>query len=224
MAGEPTRHPLLEFVERADASLSLRTGTGRGFVDRVELREFRGSAAYAGRYNAYFIASSSTGADKFHCVDHTDVGWAVGALAFALYRRHMIPLDESHLGGCLFSVQDVLLKQELKSWFRAEWVQGKCVARPIVPGFDATSPGRYFSVNDFVQTPPSIRGALELILRLESILIPSDRCGAERRDLTLRSDAGDVRYRVEGGERRVTGGSAVAGPNPGEFLKLPDRR
>lgn len=220
MAGEPTRHPLLEFLERADVSLSLRTGTGRGFVDRVEKREFRGAAAYAGSYNAYFIASSSTGADKFHCVDHTDVGWAVGALVFGLYRRHVIPMDEAHLGGCLFSVQDALLKQELKSWFRAEWVQGKCVARPIVTGFDATSPGRYFTVNDFVQTPPAARGALELILRLDSILIPRERCGEERRDYTLRADTGDVRYRDEAGGRRITGGPA-AGPSPAEFLRRP---
>jgi len=217
--GEPTRHPLLEFLEKADMSLSLRTGTGRGFVDRVEKRELKGSRAYAGHYNAYFIAASSTGADKFHCVDHTDVSWAVGALVYGLFRRHMIPVDEAHLGGCLYSVQDVLLKQASKSWFRASYVQGKCVARPIVTGFDVSSPGRYFSVNDYVQTPPAVRGALELILRLDAILIPSERCGGEQREYTLRSDAGDVRYRDTEQGAQVTARSG-SGASPEEFLHL----
>jgi hypothetical protein len=217
--GEPTRHPLLEFLEKADMSLSLRTGTGRGFVDRVEKRELRSSTAYAGSYNAYFIAPSSTGADKFHCVDHTDVSWAVGALIYALFRRHLIPVDEAHLGDCLFSVQDVLLKQEAKSWFRAEFVQGKCVARPIVTGFDASSPGRYFTVNDFVQTPPASRGALGVILRLDSILIPRERCGEPQRDFTLRSDAGDVRYRDAESGAQVTSRETGGSPSPEEFLR-----
>jgi hypothetical protein len=117
-------------------------------------------------------------------------------------------------------LQDVLLKQELKSWFRAEFIQGKCVGRPVVTGFDVTSPGRYFSANDYVQTPPEARGALELILRLDSILIPRYLCGGETREYTLRSDAGDVRYREDAGGKRVTARGAGDGPTPEELLRI----
>src|SRR3990172_1768337 len=114
-----TRHPLLEFLEAADVRLALRSGSGRGFVERMERRELRGSGSWVGGYHAYFVTPSTSGVDKFHCVPHADVAWAVGSLVYGLFRRQLVPVDESHLSDCLFGVQDVLLKQEMKSWFVA---------------------------------------------------------------------------------------------------------
>ena len=228
MAAVPdtTRHPLLEFLDAADKQAALRSGSGRGLVERIEKRELRGSGEFVGAYNAYVLGASSAGLDRFLCVPHVDVAWAAGVLVYGLYRRFQIPVDATHLGDCCFALADVLLKQELKSWFRAEYVEGKCVARPIIKGLDTSSPGHYHSVYDYIQTTAERRGTLEVILRIDQILIPRRRCGGETRDYTLKADDAAIRYREDAtGRRQVTAreGTTPGRRSPEELLRPPHR-
>lgn len=199
----------------------------RDVFERVEKRELKGSSLWAGSYLAFFLRRSHTRGDCFGCDDHTDVGWAVGALVYQWLKQHAIPADTVHLTDALFATEDVLLEQELKCWFHVEVVHGKCRARPIVQAFDATSPGRYFSVNDFLMTAPEYRASTDLWLRVCAVLIPAHRCPGPMRELTLRADDGaEVRYRADAaGTYEVTGrsGDTGAGPTLDEIIEHANR-
>ncbi len=216
------RHPLLDFLEVADAKTALRSGSETRFIERVEKRAIQGTGKWVGNYRAYYIARDPSGTDTFHCVAHADLGWAVGLLVYRLFRKHIIPVDAEHLSDALFGMRDGLTKQELKSYFLAEWLEGKCIAWPVIEGFDATSPGRYFSVNDYLFTPFESRGTLEVMLRLDHILLPSDRVQGDTRDLTLKTDREEIVYRERGGTRQILGGKGDAGGRSGrEILEGP---
>ena len=137
---EGTLHPLLEFLDPEDA-LTARGGADRGVVSHIEKRMLKGSSKYTGGYYTFFLKRGVAGVDLFPCMDHVDVGWAAGALVYQWFIRHSVPTNAVHFDSALFAVQDVLLEQELKCWFTVDMSGGKCRAKPIVEGFDATSPG-----------------------------------------------------------------------------------
>lgn len=224
MAGAPL-HPLLEFLDVQDA-LSQRGGADRGVVERIERRDLKGSSRYADSYYTFFLKRGVAGVDLFPCLDHIDVGWGAGALIYQWFIRHGVPTDALHFDRAMFAVEDVLLQQELKCWFTAEMDDGKCMARPIVEGFDATSPGRYFSVNDFVMTAPEFRKSTELWLRMAAILLPVSVCGDADRELTMTADGQSLTYKQGAdGEREVTSqqGSG-SGPSLDEIIEIANRQ
>jgi hypothetical protein len=222
---ETSLHPLLEFLDPQDA-LSARGGFDRGVVERVEKRDLKGSSKYADTYYAFFLKRGVAGVDLFPCLDHIDVGWAAGALIYQWYIRHGVPANKLHFWRALFAIEDVLLQQELKCWFWAEMAAGRCRAKPIVEGFDATSPGKYFSVNDFLMTAPEYRKSAELWLRVSAILLPVSACGTADRELTMTADGQSLTYKEgDDGERQVTSqeGAGSSGPSLDEIIAIANR-
>jgi hypothetical protein len=221
---ETTLHPLMNFIDPQDGE-SARGGADRGVVDRVEKRDLKGSSKYADQYYAFFLKRGVAGVDLFPCLDHIDVGWAAGALIYQWYIRHGVPANKLHFWRALFAVEDVLLQQELKCWFWAEMVNGRCRAKPIVEGFDATSPGKYFSVNDFLMTAPEYRKSAELWLRMSAILLPVSACGSADRELTMTADGQSLTYKEgSGGEREVTSQEGTGqGPSLDEIIAIANR-
>lgn len=218
----PPPHPLLPVLDLSGPGGPAATG-----VTRVERCELRGSSMWAGAYASFVLRRGMGTADCFLCTEHADVGWAVGTLVYQWLVRREMPADVPHLTDVLFAFDDVMLGQPLKCWFHAEMREGQCCARPIIPAFDATSPGRYFSVNDFVHRPPGARGDVELWVRLAAVLIPLHRCPGEGREYTLASDGGMVSYRKStSGRLEVTrrDGGAAGAPGVQEIIDLANRR
>lgn len=214
-------HPLIAHLEPTDTPRAAAKA-----VVRVEKRDLKGSSIWSGPYLAFVVESEPDHA--FRIPYHADVAWAVGCAIHQWFMRHAIPADAPHVTRALFSIEDVECEQELKCWFRVDMAHGGARANPIVEGLDATSPGNYPSVNDYLMTLPQYRKHATLSLRLRALLIPESRCPDSARELTLRGDKGqEVRYRAgAGGDTQVTGrtGGAESGPTLDEILEIARRK
>ena len=224
MARKLEQHPLIAYLESAANA----PGEGLVTVVRVERRDLKGSSVWAGPYLAFVVGAGAAGDVGFPCGDHVDVGWAVGALVYQWFLRHGIPMDGAFVTRALFSVEDQELEQELKCWFRIEMANGRAYGRPTVEGLDATSPGDYASLNDYLMSLPEYRKSEGLTLRLSAILIPENRCPESARELTLRADHGqELRYRVDAsGKHEVTKhvGASDEGPTLDEIIEIAKRK
>jgi hypothetical protein len=214
-------HPLIAHLEPS--------GTPRpasAAVLRVERRDLKGSSIWAGPYLAFVVQPEPDLA--FRIPYHADVAWAVGCAVHQWFMRHGVPTDATHATRALFALEDVECDQELKCWFRVDMANGAARGAAIVEGLDATSPGLYPSVNDYLMTTPQYRKPPTLALRLRSLLIPENRCPDSARELTLRADRGqEIRYRTGvGGAPEVTGrtGAEGGGPTPEEILEIARRQ
>jgi hypothetical protein len=217
------QHPLIQYLEPTGDTADRQVN-----VLRVERRDLKGSSIWAGPYLAFVVEAGDAETEVFPCVDHADVEWAVGFLVYSWFMRFGIPPDGTHATRALFSVEDIELEQELKCWFRIDMTNGHSRACPIVAGLDATSPGDYSSVNDYLMTLPQYRKPERLTLRVSAVLIPEARCPDSTRELTLRADAGqELRYRVDAsGKHEVTGRSdqPSTGPTLEEIIDLAKRK
>lgn len=204
-------HPLIGFLEPAasDPDSPVR-------VLRVERRDLKGSSIWAGPYLAFAVDPGQSMPNGFPISDHTDVGWAIGNVVWEWFQAHGIPCEPAAVTRALFSVEDFALQQELKCWFRVDMTNGRAFARPIVDGLDATSPGDYCSVNDYLMTLPQYRKGAPLSLRLTAILVPENRCPASARELTLRGDLGqELKYtETADGTLKKTGHTGAGGDGP----------